>query len=89
MAVTTVLNNLQLLRHTPDRFRGRVFATLESLRWSTMMISMALAGVASQYFSPQAIGVVAGLLAMATALAWAWADWRGLLPQPRDEQAEG
>jgi MFS family permease len=86
MAVTTVLNNLELLRHTPDRFRGRVFATLESLRWSTMMVSMALAGVASQYFSPQAIGVVAGLLAMATALAWAWADWRGLLPQPCEKQ---
>jgi hypothetical protein len=32
MAVTSVLNNSQLLRHTPDRFRGRVFATLESLR---------------------------------------------------------
>ena len=88
MAVTTVLNNLELLRHTPDRFRGRVFATLESLRWSTMMVSMALAGVASQYFSPQAIGVVAGLLAMATALAWAWADWRGLLPQPIEEQTK-
>ncbi|MFB3778463.1 MAG: MFS transporter [Bryobacteraceae bacterium] len=85
MAVTTVLNNLELLRHTPDRFRGRVFATLESLRWSTMMVSMALAGVASEFFSPQAIGVVAGLLAVATAVAWAWADWRGLLPQPAGE----
>jgi MFS family permease len=34
MAVTSVLNQAQLLRHTPDAFRGRVFATLESLRWS-------------------------------------------------------
>ena len=28
MAVTTVLNNFQLLRHTPDQYRGRVFATM-------------------------------------------------------------
>ena len=72
MAVTSVLNNYELLRFTPDRFRGRLFATLESLRWSTMMISMALAGVASEYYSPQAIGVVAGVLGVATALGWAW-----------------
>jgi hypothetical protein len=82
MAVTSVLNNYQLLKWTPDEFRGRVFATVESLRWSTMMLSMAAAGVASEYFSPQAIGVVAGLLGVATALAWAWANWRGRLPQP-------
>ncbi len=87
MAVTTVLNNYELLRFTPNRFRGRVFATLESLRWSTMMVSMALAGVASEYFSPQAIGVVAGLLGMATAVAWACADWKGWLPQPAEEPA--
>src|SRR4029078_12556460 len=28
MAVTSVLNNAQLLRHTPDQFRGRVFSTM-------------------------------------------------------------
>jgi hypothetical protein len=66
-----------------------VFATLESLRWSTMMFSMALAGVASEYYSPQAIGVVAGLLGMGTALAWAWADWRGRLPQPSGGEPAG
>ncbi len=82
MAVTTVLNNIELLRYTPDAFRGRVFATMESLRWSTMMVSMAIAGIASQHFSPQAIGIVAGLLGMVTAVGWAWADWRGLLPSP-------
>ena len=27
MAVTSVLNTSQLLRHTPDEFRGRVFST--------------------------------------------------------------
>ena len=89
MAVTTVLNNTQLLRSTPDQYRGRVFATLESLRWSTMMFSMAIAGLASEYYSPRAIGVVAGLLGVATALAWAWCDWRGRLPEPREASPAG
>ena len=82
MAVSSVLNYSQLLRHTPDQFRGRVFSTMESLRWSVMIVSMALAGIASQYFSPRAIGVVAGLLGSLTAVAWAWADGSGRIPEP-------
>jgi len=82
MAVTSVLNYLQLLRHTPDEFRGRVFATMETARWPVMVLSMAAAGVASEYWSPRAIGVVAGVCGTLTALAWAWADWRGKLPEP-------
>jgi MFS family permease len=46
---SSVMNMSQLLRHVPDHFRGRVFATMESTTWSVMMISMLLAGVASQY----------------------------------------
>lgn len=83
MAVTSVLNNAQLLHHTPDEFRGRVFATLESLRWSVMIVSMAAAGIASQYYSARTIGLVAGGFGLVTALAWAWADWTGRLPEPR------
>ncbi len=82
MAVTTVLNNLQLLRHTPDQFRGRVFATMESLRWSVMIVSMAAAGIASQFVSPRTIGLVAGAFGTLTAVAWAWRDFRGRLPEP-------
>ncbi|MCS6954518.1 MAG: MFS transporter [Bryobacteraceae bacterium] len=82
MAVCSVLNYTQLLRHTADAFRGRVFATMESARWAVMMLSMAAAGLASEYYSPRAIGVVAGLLGCLTAFAWAWADWRGKLPEP-------
>jgi len=82
MAVSSVLNYSQLLRHTPDRFRGRVFSTMESLRWSVMMISMALAGICSQYCSPRAIGTVAGILSSFTAVFWAWADWSGRIPEP-------
>jgi MFS family permease len=82
MAVTSVLNNSQLLRHTPDQFRGRVFSTLESLRWSVMIVSMAAAGIASQFASPRTIGLVAGAFGSLTAVAWAWMDWSGRLPDP-------
>jgi MFS family permease len=82
MSTTTVLNSAQLLRHTPDRFRGRVFATMESLRWSVMIVSMAAAGIASQYFSARTIGLVAGAFGSATALVWAWLDFAGRLPEP-------
>lgn len=85
MAVSSVLNYSQLLRCTADEFRGRVFSTLESLRWSTMIVSMTVAGVASEYYSPRSIGVVAGVLGSLTALGWAWADWKGRLPQPAPE----
>lgn len=82
MSATTVLNSAQLLRHTPDQFRGRVFATMESLRWSVMIVSMAAAGIASQYCSARTIGLVAGGFGFATAVAWAWCDATGRLRQP-------
>ena len=85
MAVCSVLNYSQLLRHTPDEFRGRVFSTMESLRWGTMIGSMAAAGVCSQYYSPRSIGVVAGLLGVVTALCWAWANQMGWLKEPVGE----
>ncbi len=83
MAITSVLNNSQLLRHTPDQYRGRVFASLDSLRWSMMIVSMAAAGIASQYVSPRTIGLVAGAFGTLTAVAWGWADWRGYLTEPQ------
>jgi MFS family permease len=88
MAVTSVLNNEQLLRHTSGAFRGRVFATMESLRWSVMIVSMAAAGIASQYASPRTIGLVAGAFGTLTAVAWAWADATGRLPEPKAPAGE-
>ena len=82
MAITSVLNNLQLLRHTPDALRGRVFATMESLRWSIMIVSMAAAGIASQFLSPRVIGLIAGAFGTLTAVAWAWCDSSGFLTEP-------
>jgi hypothetical protein len=48
-----------------------------------MMISMALAGIASQYHGPRTIGLVAGILSSTTALFWGWANRAGKLPEPR------
>ena len=82
IAVSSVLNISQLLRHVSDEFRGRVFATIETLSWSMMMLSMMGAGIASENWSPRAIGAVSGLLSSSTAIFWLWANWTGRLPEP-------
>jgi len=82
IAVTSVLNFSQLLRHVSNEYRGRVFSTIESITWSTMMVSMMAAGIASQYYSPRWIGVWSGALSSSTAIFWAWAHFTGRLPEP-------
>jgi MFS family permease len=82
VAISSVMNFSQLLRHVEDRFRGRVFATLESLTWSTMMISMMAAGAATIRYSPRTIGAVAGVASSLTAIFWTWANMTGRLPEP-------
>ena len=85
VAVSSVLNFSQLLRRVANEFRGRVFATMESMVWSTMMVSMMLAGIASQYYDPRLIGAIAGALSSTTAIFWGWAHWTGRLPEPAPE----
>jgi len=85
VGVSSVLNYSQLLRHVANEFRGRVFATMESMVWSTMMVSMMLAGIASQYYDPRLIGAIAGVLSSTTAVFWGWAHWTGRLPEPAQE----
>jgi len=82
VAVSSVLNMSQLLRHVSNEYRGRVFATMESMVNSVMMVSMALAGIASQYYSPRIIAAIAGALSSTTAFFWAWANLTGRLPEP-------
>jgi MFS family permease len=86
VAISSVLNFSQLLHHVEDRFRGRVFATLESLTWSTMLLSMMAAGAASISYSPRTIGMWSGLISSTTAIFWTWANWRGHLPEPPRQQ---
>ncbi len=82
VAVSSVLNWSLLLRHVDAEFRGRVFATNESLVWATMMLSMLAAGVASQSVDPRTIGAVSGVVSSMTAIYWMWADRAGLLVEP-------
>jgi Major Facilitator Superfamily len=88
IGVSSVLNMSQLLRHVSNEFRGRVFATMETMQWSTMMLSMGAAGIASETWSPRDIGLVSGLLSSSTAFFWLWANWRGRLPEPALEGVE-
>ncbi|MDE3167000.1 MAG: MFS transporter [Acidobacteriota bacterium] len=85
VGVSSVLNMAQLLRHVDDRYRGRVFSTIESAQWSVMMVSMTAAGVASQSVDPRLIGSIAGALSSTTAIFWGWAHWTGRLPEPPPE----
>jgi MFS family permease len=82
IAVSSVLNTSQLLHHVDDRYRGRVFATVESLTWSTMMLSMMATGAATTAYSPRAIGAWAGVVSSTTAIFWTWANLTGRLPEP-------
>lgn len=82
VGVSSVLNTSQLLRIVPDGLRGRVFATMESVTWSVMLISMTLAGIASDYWNLRTIGAIAGVLSSSTALFWGWAHFTGRLPEP-------
>jgi MFS family permease len=81
-AVSSVMNFSRLLRHSQDQFRGRVFATMETLTWSVMMISMMAAGAATIRYDPRTIGAVAGVVSSLTAIMWTWLNWSGRLPEP-------
>jgi len=76
------MNTLQLLRHVSDEYRGRVFATNETLSWTVQMMSMMAAGIASQHYNPRQIGIVAGMLSGSTAIFWGLANAFGKLPEP-------
>jgi len=82
ISVNSVLNYSYMLRTVANQYRGRVFATMETLTWTMMMISMMGAGIASTHYSPRTIGTVAGILSSTTAIFWGWANWTGRLPKP-------
>ncbi len=82
VGVTSVLNQGQLLRHVDDQYRGRVYSTIESMTWGTMMLSLSAAGWASEYVSPRTIGAWAGAFSTLSAVGWTWANLTGRLPEP-------
>jgi MFS family permease len=84
IAVNSILNYSYILKTVSDQYRGRVFATIETLTWTMMMLSMMGAGIASTHYSPRTIGAIAGLLSSSTAIFWGWANWTGRLPLPQE-----
>lgn len=82
VGVSSVCNSSQLLRHVGHEFRGRVFSTIETWTWMTMMVSMSVAGWASDHASPRVIGSVAAVFSTSTAFWWGWANFAGKLPEP-------
>ena len=82
MGANNVLNRTMLLVHVPDHFRGRVFSTVETMMHATMMLSLTVASVATDYYSARQIAFVAGCCSSATAFFWAWANAAGKLPEP-------
>jgi MFS family permease len=81
VAVSSVLNFSQLLRTVSDEFRGRVFSTLETITWTTMLVSTMAAGIATGHAGPRTIGIWSGAVSSLTAVYWAWAHRRGRLRQ--------
>lgn len=68
IAINSIMNYSYLLRAVSNQYRGRVFATMETLTWIMMIMSMMGAGIASTDYSPRTIGAVAGLLSSTTAI---------------------
>ena len=88
MGVNNVLNRTALLTHVPDRFRGRVFTTIDTMTNVTMIMSLSAAGVASEHFSIRAVGVAAGVLSASTTIFWTWTALMDKLTEPRAEPHE-
>jgi MFS family permease len=88
VAVSSVLNTSQLLRHVQNEYRGRVFSTIETWTWMTMIVSMGVTGGVADHVSPRTIGVWSGLLSSTTAIFWGWANWAGRLPEPAQAGVE-
>ena len=85
---SSVLNMAQLLRHVPDAFRGRVFATLESTHLERHDGLHDAGGNRLPDWDPRTIGAVAGCLSSTTAIFWGWAHFTGRLPEPALEGVE-
>jgi MFS family permease len=82
MGTNNVLNRTILLTHVPDRFRGRVFTTVEALLNATMLLSLTFATLATTRYPIRTVAVVAGILSASTAVFWAWAVFARKLPEP-------
>jgi MFS family permease len=88
VAVSSVMNATQVMRHTANAYRGRVMSTLETLTWGMMMLSMSAAGFATAGGKAETVrwvGAVSGILSSSTAVWWTWLNLTGRLPDPSIE----
>jgi hypothetical protein len=83
MGANNVQNRTMLLRTVPDELRGRVFTAMEAIMSVTMLVSMALASVATAHYSPRVIGFVAGVASTLSGVPWMWMTLTGRMPQPK------
>jgi MFS family permease len=81
-SVSSVLNHSRIQEYVADEFRGRVFAAMETMTWTTMLISMFLCGLATEVMNPRYIAAIAGVLSALTGVGWAIANWMGWLRKP-------
>lgn len=82
IGTSSVLNLSRLMRIVPDEFRGRVFATNETMTLTTMLISMLLAGSLASFYGARIVALAAGTLSGLTGVWWGIANWRGKLREP-------
>lgn len=83
IGTSSVLNLTRLMRIVPDEFRGRVFATNETMTLTTMLLSMIIAGSTAHHFGARAVAATAGVLSGSTGIWWGLANWRGKLREPK------
>lgn len=88
IGTSSVLNLSRLMRIVPDEFRGRVFATNETMTLTTMLISMLLAGSLAAVFGARTVALAAGTLSGLTGIWWGMANWRGKLREPKQYAIE-
>lgn len=88
IGTSSVLNLSRLMRIIPDEFRGRVFATNETMTLTTMLLSMLLAGSLASLYGARVVALGAGTLSGLTGIWWGIANWRGKLREP-DQYAIG
>lgn len=83
IGTSSVLNLSRMMRIVPDEFRGRVFATNETMTLTTMLVSMLVAGTLANVYGARAVALGAGTLSGLTGVWWGIANWRGKLLEPR------
>lgn len=66
--------NSLLQAETPERLRGRIFATFDTLWQSGRLISLPAGGIIADLYGIQTVFYIGAVLLFAAA----WAGWRGL-----------